>query len=73
MAEEPTKGPSAIPTTDVKPEVDIGKNRAASPRQMSAKLPLSMLTTMEEPPPLENRVTTMVARFRANTVPNAEW
>lgn len=65
-------GPSAIPTTLVKPKIDMGKLRALSPNQTSLILPPTMLIETEEAPPPKNRVTTKVAKFYANADPNSE-
>lgn len=61
----PIKGPSAIPTTLVKPNRDIGKLRALSPCQTSLILPPTMLIETDEAPPPKKRVTTNVAKLFA--------
>jgi hypothetical protein len=59
-------GPSAIPTTLVNPNIDIGRLRAWSPNHTSEILPPTMLIETEEAPPPKNLVTTRVAKFFAN-------
>jgi hypothetical protein len=66
------KGPNAIPTTLVKPKMDIGRLRACSPSQTSLILPPTMLIETEEAPPPKNRVTTSVAKFLAKAEGNSE-
>lgn len=66
---EPMNGPRAIPATEVKPKIDIGMERALSPRQMSAMLPPTIFMTTEDAPPPKNRVMSIVAKFCAKAEP----
>lgn len=65
----PIKGPNAIPTTLVKPKIDIGKLRAFWPYQTSLMLPPTILIDTDEAPPPKNRVTMSVAKLCANADP----
>lgn len=62
---DPINGLSAIPTTLVNPNIDIGRLRAWSPSHTSEILPPTILIETEEAPPPKNLVTTSVAKFCA--------
>lgn len=68
---EPINGPSAIPTTLVKPKSDIGRLRAFSPYQTSLMLPPTILIDTDEAPPPKNLVTSIVAKFCAKAEPKS--
>ena len=65
----PMKGPRAMPATDVKPKIDMGRLRALSPFHTSLMLPPTMLMETEDAPPPKKRVTTRVAKLSAKADP----